>query len=132
MIYGISDIELSSDDTEEVFSTPTMPEESTGSLRKKVLIQGGRSGPLPPVSKVTTKMIMKLAIDSTEKDTVIEGITVALDMAEDALAQQEYIDDYCQQSKNIKTNVSQAISQHTNRIREFRNVLRNIKNVRKR
>lgn len=75
---------------------------------------------------------MNMVIGSSDEDTMNEGITLALEMAEDALAQQEYINSCCKQSKNIRTNVAQAIPKQEGRIEEFCNVLLNVKNVRER
>lgn len=67
---------------------------------------------------------------SSNVDMVIEGVELALNMAEDAQATQEYITGYCRGSKNIKMAVAQAINEQIRRIEDICNILRKLKNVR--
>lgn len=63
---------------------------------------------------------------------VENGVLLAIDMVEDALAQQEYVDNYCGQSKNIRMAVCTAATEQLRRGKVVKNVLTDLLNVRMR
>lgn len=143
-------MELSSGEMEEVFSTPSSPllleEAETGeealrrreeSLHKKLLTQMGRPVNTPPTPKFKSAYDVPMGMcrskDSSKGvDMVAEGVLLATDMVNDALAQQEYVDTYCGQSKNIRMAVGQAVTKQLERVKELKNVLKNFEDVRAR